>query len=112
MKELIELKLTRQEYEKLLIYNAVGNHISHAVNSKISTADIELLKKLLFTAKEKGLVDFITDVDGHIALNKKLVTKMIKLLEGYENVLAEEMAEHLLLSLAAEETTPKQGKKK
>lgn len=84
MKGVIELRLTKTEYEKILISVVLSDFMQH-FNSQTRKSDAQLIKMLLLVAEDKKLTELVTRVEGEIVVTEKIITKMGKILDNYNS---------------------------
>lgn len=91
MKEYHELRLSKAEFEKLLLDSMIAHFIINR-DQKPKEKDTEHLYGLMIRANMEGLTDLVQKKDGHFYLTDKVLKKADKHLSEFNDFMMLEFA--------------------
>lgn len=92
MSKVIELRLTKSQYEKVLIGALLADFMKNG-NQEIGERDAQLLRTLMLVAEINKLDDLVTREEGEITATEKVIKKVEKALDNYTYAVLEEHRE-------------------
>lgn len=84
MKGVIELRITKTELEKLILYTRAGSFVESIKKGDTGVRTDQLMRMLMTIAEMNGTKNTVIRIDGQLSLTETAVRRMEKAFESYD----------------------------